>query len=59
VLSGPREPAHEALGCRASPRHGANPNPTSNPSAESSPLLEASLAGDAETTQALFERAAS
>jgi ankyrin repeat protein len=39
--------------------HGANPNPTSNPSAESSPLLEASLAGDAETTQALFERAAS
>jgi len=35
--------------------HGANPNPTSNPDAESSPLLEASLAGDAETMQALLE----
>jgi ankyrin repeat protein len=38
--------------------HGANPNPTSNPGAESSPLLEASLAGDAETMQALLERGA-
>ena len=38
--------------------HGANPNPTSNPGAESSPLLEASLAGDAEIMQALFDRGA-
>ena len=38
--------------------HGANPNPTSNPGAESSPLLEASLAGDAETMQALLARGA-
>ncbi len=38
--------------------HGANPNPTSNPGAESSPLLEASLAGDAETMQALLDRGA-
>jgi ankyrin repeat protein len=38
--------------------HGANPNPTSNPGAESSPLLEASLAGDAESMQALFEKGA-
>jgi ankyrin repeat protein len=38
--------------------HGADPNPTSNPSAESSPLLEASLAGDAESLQALLERGA-
>ncbi|MGA2588923.1 MAG: ankyrin repeat domain-containing protein [Bryobacteraceae bacterium] len=38
--------------------HGANPNPTSNPSAESSPLLEASLAGDADSMQALLERGA-
>jgi ankyrin repeat protein len=38
--------------------HGANPNPTSNPGAESSPLLEASLAGDAETMQALLGRGA-
>ena len=35
--------------------HGANPNPTSNPGAESSPLLEASLAGDAEIMQTLFD----
>ena len=38
--------------------HGANPNPTSNPSAESSPLLEASLAGDADSMQALLEKGA-
>ena len=38
--------------------HGANPNPTSNPSAESSPLLEASLAGDAESMQALLAKGA-
>jgi len=38
--------------------HGANPNPTSNPGAESSPLLEASLAGDADSMQALFEKGA-
>ena len=38
--------------------HGANSNPTSNPSAESSPLLEASLAGDAESMQALLDRGA-
>ena len=38
--------------------HGANPNPTSNPGAQSSPLLEASLAGDAETMQALLEHGA-
>src|ERR1019366_2402893 len=38
--------------------NGANPNPTSNPGAESSPLLEASLAGDAEIMQALFDRGA-
>jgi hypothetical protein len=38
--------------------HGANPNPTSNPGAESSPLLEASLAGDAESMQALLEKGA-
>jgi len=38
--------------------HGANPNPSSNPGAESSPLLEASLAGDAETMQALLDRGA-
>ncbi len=38
--------------------HGANPNPTSNPGAESSPLLEASLAGDAESMQALLDKGA-
>ncbi len=38
--------------------HGANPNPTPNPGAESSPLLEASLAGDAESMQALLDRGA-
>jgi ankyrin repeat protein len=38
--------------------HGANPNPTSNPGAESSPLFEASLAGDAESLQALLEHGA-
>jgi ankyrin repeat protein len=38
--------------------HGANPNPTSNPGAESSPLLEASLAGDADSMQALLEKGA-
>jgi len=38
--------------------HGANPNPTSNPSVESSPLLEASLAGDADSMQALPEKGA-
>ncbi len=38
--------------------HGANPNPTLNPAAESSPLLEASVAGDAESMQALLERGA-
>jgi ankyrin repeat protein len=38
--------------------HGANPNPSSNPDAESSPLLEASLAGDAETMQALLDHGA-
>jgi len=38
--------------------HGANPNPTSNPGAESSPLLEASLAGDADSMQALLEHGA-
>jgi ankyrin repeat protein len=38
--------------------HGANPNPTSNPGAESSPLLEASLAGDAESIEALLDRGA-
>lgn len=37
---------------------GANPNPNLNPSAESSPLLEASLAGDAESMQALLDRGA-
>ncbi len=35
--------------------HGANVNPTSNPGAESSPLLEASLAGEAESMQALLD----
>ncbi len=38
--------------------HGANPNPNSNSSAASSPLLEASLAGDAESLQALLEKGA-
>jgi ankyrin repeat protein len=38
--------------------HGANPNPTSNPGAESSPLLEASLAGDADSMEALLEKGA-
>ncbi len=38
--------------------HGANPNPTAKPSAESSPLLEASMAGDAESMQALFDKGA-
>jgi len=38
--------------------HGANPNPTSNPGAESSPLLEASLAGDADSMQALLDHGA-
>ena len=38
--------------------HGANPNPTSKPGAESSPLLEASLAGDAESMQALLDKGA-
>jgi ankyrin repeat protein len=38
--------------------HGANPNPTSGSRAESSPLLEASLAGDADSMQALLEHGA-
>ena len=38
--------------------HGANPNPTSNPGAASSPLLEASLAGDADSMQALLDHGA-
>src|SRR5580704_3433018 len=38
--------------------HGAKPNPNSNHSAESSPLLEASIAGDAESMQALLDSGA-
>ncbi len=38
--------------------HGAIPNPTSNPGAEWSPLLEASLAGDADSMQALLDHGA-